>query len=111
MNNQLQLGVTIDTGKKWIDANGAAHVIYRKAVDTGALPNATSKNVAHGQTIALSCPVIRKRISAWNGTTNRFLDGATVTITVTATNIVVDSGAVNLSAYTSSFVEIEFCKA
>lgn len=109
MNNQLELGKTIDTGKKWIDANGAAHIIYRKAVDTGSLPNNTNEDTAHGETVALACPVVVKRVSGFNGTTTRLLD-ALVTVTVTATNINIATAA-NLSAYTSSFVEIEFCKA
>lgn len=33
-----------DTGCKWIDGKP----IYKKTVDTGALPNNTSKQVAHG---------------------------------------------------------------
>ena len=33
-----------DTGCKWIDGKK----IYKKTIDFGALPNATSKNVAHG---------------------------------------------------------------
>ena len=33
-----------DTGCKWIDGKP----IYKKTIDIGALPNATSKNVAHG---------------------------------------------------------------
>lgn len=33
-----------DTGRRWIDGR----IIYRKVVDIGALPNATSKNVLHG---------------------------------------------------------------
>lgn len=32
------------TGSKWIDGKE----IYRKVIDTGALPNATTKSVAHG---------------------------------------------------------------
>ena len=34
----------IDTGKTWIDGKP----IYRKVVDIGALPNATTKTIAHG---------------------------------------------------------------
>lgn len=33
-----------DTGCKWIDGKP----IYKKTIDIGALPNTTSKNVAHG---------------------------------------------------------------
>ena len=33
-----------DTGCKWIDGKK----IYKKTIDIGSLPNATSKNVAHG---------------------------------------------------------------
>lgn len=34
----------IDTGATWIDGKP----IYKKTVDTGALPNTTGKNIAHG---------------------------------------------------------------
>lgn len=46
LNNQRYSTSEIDTGKKWIDGK----TIYRKVVDCGALPNATTKNVAHGIT-------------------------------------------------------------
>lgn len=34
----------VDTGTRWIDGKA----IYKKTIDFGALPNATSKSVAHG---------------------------------------------------------------
>ena len=36
--------VEIDTGAKWIDGSA----IYKKTISTGTLPNATTKDVAHG---------------------------------------------------------------
>lgn len=33
-----------DTGCKWVDGKP----IYKKTIDIGALPNATTKNIAHG---------------------------------------------------------------
>lgn len=45
---QIQLGKSHDSGLIYIDSNGVPRTVYRAYVDFGALPNATTKNVAHG---------------------------------------------------------------
>lgn len=109
-NINLVTGQEFDTGKKYVDANGDSHVIYRKAVaNADALPNNNNDDVPHGiASIDLDKPIVLSRFTAWNGTTTRLLQGV-VTITVTATNINIATTA-NLSAYTTSVIEIEYCK-
>lgn len=110
MTDQLQVGVEVDTGKKYINpSTGEASIIYKKVIDTGSLPNNTNEDTAHGIIgLSLAKPVVLKRITGFNGTTTRLLDAVT-TITVTATNVNIATTA-NLSAYTSSLVEIEYSK-
>lgn len=111
------------TGQQWIDGKE----IYRKVIDTGALPNATTKNVAHG--IVGMTKILGIRGMASDGTTQHTLpraEGAlqavdeggvaTYTITadcvelaVTATNIVLKT-VTNLSAFTASHVVVEYVK-
>lgn len=60
-----------NTGIKWIDDKD----IYRKVVDLGALPNATTKNVAHGIT----------GISEWvkiEGVANNTTDGSAYSLPI-----------------------------
>lgn len=96
-----------DTGVKWVDGR----TIYRKTIDVGALPNTTSKSVAHGVTPSL---VIRAYGHAYNGVVHLPLPYAQVVaansigINVTAVNIVIESGA-DRSTY-AGFVTIEYVK-
>ncbi len=103
----LELGGKQDTGAK--DANG--NIIYGKAVAVGALPNATTKNTAHGVTnlnvAAGAYSGLIHAISS-NGTLNVPYDGhITLTWSISATNFTV-TAATNLSAYASSSVVILF---
>lgn len=89
--------------------------IYSKTIDFGALPNATTKSVAHSISPLLltykRAPIITDgRVS--NGTTSRNLNGRGLTITdvsIDATNVnIVTSG--NESAY-SAWLRLEYCKS
>lgn len=101
---QMIVGRRYDTGKKWVDGS----IIYKKLISFGALPNTTTKSVAHSESLSL---VKMCRISAFvarNGTQYLTIPALTITsVTITATNIVVISTN-DLSAYTG-WVEIEFC--
>lgn len=112
------------TGAVWTDGKE----IYRKVVSMGALPNATTKNTAHG--ITGIGTVLSLRGMATNGTTQIPLprpDGYThavdeggaatytvlvdaVELSVTATNVVMITTS-DLSAFTASFAIVEYTKA
>jgi hypothetical protein len=106
-------GGKIDTGKKWIDpATGLPHVIYRKtlALDgtTSSLPNATTKNVTHGEAVSLSKYAKVTELRADNATTIKTLESVGVTAEVNVTNIVVAT-TTDLSLYLRGAVTLEFC--
>lgn len=105
-------GGKIDTGKKFIDANGDPHVIYRKtlALDgtTSSLPNTASKNVAHGEAVAINKYARVTELRADNATTIKTLESAGITAEINATNVVVTTAS-DLSAYVRGLVTIEFC--
>lgn len=111
-NIQIKVGGKFDTGKKWVDSTGAAHVIYQKtlALDgtTASLPNATTKNVAHGETIALNKYAKVVGLRADNATTIKTLESVGVTAEINATNVVVAT-TTDLSLYLRGNVTIEFC--
>ncbi len=56
------------TGRRWL--NGRE--IYRKVINTGALPNATSTSVAHG--ITRLAVVVSARGFAFNSTKDRWIN-------------------------------------
>lgn len=109
-NFEIQAGAgKVDTGKKWIDSSGVAHIIYRKVLTVGALPNATLKNVAHGESLNVVSKYLRiKALWASDGTTVKTLTSSGITIEVTATNVAITTAA-NLSAFINGVVVIEFC--
>lgn len=101
---QMVVGRRYDTGKKWTDGS----VIYKKLVSFGALPNTTTKSVAHSESLSLTKYAVVSRLIARDGTTYLNIPAVTITsITITATNITMISTN-NLSTYTG-WVEIEFC--
>ena len=98
------------TNKVWIDNKP----IYRKVVDTGSLPNATTKTVAHGITNVDN--VITIYGVANNGTEKiplPFLDinnnSYGVMLWVNKTNVTLVCGD-NKSSYNKSYVVIEYTK-
>ena len=99
----------IDTGKNWIDGKR----IYRKVIDTGAMPNATIKSVAHGITtienlISVSC-------IAYDGSSYKVWPNAHTTdiynlyVLVNTTNVRLESWA-NESTFTVSKTILEYTK-
>ena len=100
----------IDTGKKYVHSDGVISPIFRKTLTIGALPNATLKNVAHGETIALAKYARVADFRADNGTNIMVAPSLTTTFMITATNVVVTT-ATDLSLYLRGIVTIEFCKS
>ena len=98
-----------DSGRRWID--GA--VIYVKTIDFGALPNATTKNVAHS--ISGLGLVIKLEGVASNGTTqyplpiDQKVAANHVVLLANATNIQMDTNF-NWAAY-DGWVYIYYTKA
>lgn len=100
----------INTGAKWI--NGSA--IYKKTVDTGALPNAATKTVAHS--ISNLGKVIR--IEGYATESSLFLPlpgvfslaNQSVQVQVTSTDITLYSAA-DHSNYTESYVTLYYTKS
>lgn len=102
----------VDTGAKWVDGSA----IYKKTVNFGALPNNTTKAVAHGVTNL-------SYIIKYEALTKRTSDGiiqvmprANVTsianqstLEFSATNISVQS-VVDLSSYNVTYVTIYYVK-
>ena len=100
------------------DANSFRSV-RRLVIDFGALPNATTKSVAHGITWTLAIPVIFTRIyaTATNTTTPGpaipipYIDTTTPTssvqLDVTTTDVVITTGA-DYTSYDTCYVVLEY---
>ena len=99
-----------DTGFTWIDGKK----IYKKTINFGALPNATTKNTAHG--ITNLAQVIKIEGFTSNGTSTyplpRVMIGGAqyqAQIQTNATYIQIDT-ADNLSSYTITYVTLYYTK-
>ena len=99
------------TGGTWIDGKP----IYRKIVNFGALPNSTSKSVAHG--ISGISKIIKFSAVTTNGTywlnlphTNPTTLANSIAIECTATNVTITSGS-NRTNYTECYCIIEYTKS
>lgn len=99
----------VDTKQQWIDGK----TIYRKVVDCGTLPNATTKTVSHG--ISGIDWVVRvwgtAKATSWIPLPWVDKDSSGQCL-----EVIVDSGDIrlitsnNYSGYTSSYVTIEYTK-
>ena len=90
----------------WIDGKP----IYQKTVSCGALPNNTTKNVAHGITNASK--FISVSAYTTNGTNYMFLNHPYeyfANVICNATNVMLRTNT-NLSAYTETYVTIQYTK-
>ena len=99
------------TGGKWIDGKP----IYRKVVACGALPNNTTKNVAHN--ISNVGRFINYYGTAKGNTTTiniPYLDGSghdySVFVNVNNTNVVIRTYK-DRSAYTDTYIILEYTKS
>jgi len=101
----------IDTGRTWVDGSP----IYRKVIDFGLLPNASSKNVAHGITTlakvvrfygtsgdgTYQIPIPHVNTAGLNVSYSAYVDQTNVNITT--------GGATHIAFY--AYVTIEYTKA
>jgi len=98
----------VDTGFTWIDGKH----IYKKTIDLGALPNNTTKNVAHGIT---SLDKILKWTGAATSTIGQTIllpspANATFTVNVNNTNVVIITTS-DRTSYTYSHVTLYYTKS
>jgi hypothetical protein len=100
----------VATNKTWIDGK----VIYRKVITTGALPNNTTKNTAHGLSgqTWITCFTGTARDGSNFYIQLPFFQTTSVNglrVTIDATNISFFS-ATNLSTFTTSYIILEYTK-
>jgi hypothetical protein len=84
---------------------------FRKVISFGALPNSTTKNVAHDIDITTGFSFTRIYGCA-SDTANRVyrpIPNTSITLSVTATNVVVTTTA-NFAAYDTTYVVLEYLK-
>ena len=102
----------INTGATWIDGS----VIYKKTVNFGALPNATSKDVAHGISNLGRVVKIEGYAYRSSDSTNfpipfaSEVTGASIGVSVTSTNISIGAG-VDRSNITECYVTLYYTKS
>ena len=99
----------VDTGKKWTDGK----TIYRKVVDTGALPDTSTKTIAH------NIENIDKIVQLYGTTYNASLTApipypsttvaATIILTCSKTSINITTGS-NQTALTNSTIILHYTK-
>lgn len=104
----------VNTGFKWIDGKA----VYKKTINVGAMPNATSKLVAHGITgIDIVLSIYGAAASTTAFIPLPYVIGSAVSadiyyqidLSVQGDSIRVRSGA-NSTAYTRSFVTLHYTK-
>ena len=87
------------------------HAIFRKIVNTGALPNNATKSVAHGIDFTSGLTAMKIMGTATRPSTSIIpIPGTGVSLNIDATNVNLVTTA-NMSAYTRSFVIIEYIKS
>lgn len=111
------------TGQQFIPAGNLTGTsqqfrsIFRKVIDFGALPNTTSKNVAHGITVDSSFTLLHLYGAASDPTGLLYLPlprsstvlNNNIGLSMNSTNVIVGTG-INLSNYTRTFITIEYIK-
>ena len=97
-------------------SNSTYRSVFRKVIDFGALPNATSKSVAHNIPIGSTYSATRIYAGATNPLTSLIpipfaspTLNLNISLEITATNVVITTGT-NRTAYTRCFVVIEYIK-
>ena len=100
----------VNTGAKWIDGSD----IYKKTVSCGALPNNTTKNVAHD--ISNLSTVVKFEGYAWTGSTWATLPYVTsngssqIGLRISPTNVIIVTSS-DRSSFTPSYVTIYYTKS
>lgn len=95
------------TGSKWVDQSDICRVV----VDCGALPNTTSKAVAHGLTFSQITRIYGISSDGTYWLPLPYVSETTtwVRLIVDATDILLRTGA-NLTAFATTYVTLEFIK-
>lgn len=102
-------------GQKFFPSSGSNQFrqVYRLTVNFGALPNATTKSVAHGLTITSGYSFTRIYATASDTTNKTYMPipnaNADVNMTVDATNVNIKTST-NLSSYNMTYVVLEYLK-
>lgn len=111
----LGIGEESRTSEVFVDENGVCWPVYVKRIDCGAMPNATTKNVAHG----ITAPKINGTgyfevlsLRADNGTNiwDERTGSTGVKCSITETNLVLVS-TTDLSLHVRGIAVIAFCKS
>lgn len=119
--NIRQIGWFLDeellTGQQWFPGttnNQAFRSVFRTVIDFGALPNTSTKSVAHQVTIDANFSLTNLYLAATDpiGLTGFSLQnfansGADIVLSYTSTDVVVTTGS-DYSNYTTSFVVMEY---
>lgn len=93
--------------------------VFRRVIDFGALPNASAKSVAHGigPTTAFTFTRIYGTASDTTGLTylpipyaSQAAATSSIELSVDATNVIIDTGAVDRTAYDTCYVVLEYIK-
>lgn len=110
INHHIKAGQEIGTDEIWQDPADPLkrYRVFYKMINTGALPNISTKNVAHGITNLAVDKFMEVQLWSTNGTRGR-LQASDPTITVDVTNVVIVS-TTNLSGETASVVQLKYCK-
>lgn len=109
----LGIGEESRTSEVFVDDNGVSWPIYVKRLDCGAMPNATTKNVAHGVAdIKIGGLSFFELLSLRSDDGTNVWDEKTaagVYASITATNLVLVSSA-NISSHLRGVALIAYCK-
>lgn len=111
INHHIEVDKEIMTDEIWQDPTDATkrYPVFYKMLNSGALPNATGKNVAHGISNLAVNKFMEVVLWSTNGTRGRTNAGDPV-VTVDATNVVITATA-NLSGETASVIQMRYCKS
>jgi hypothetical protein len=111
--------IEVDSGKKFIPATNSStseqyRTIFRKVIDTGALPNAGSTTTAHGLTIGSAFCLIQMYGAGTDPSTAAIplpfsspTLNENIKLELNTTNVVITT-AIDYSGYTKSYVVIEY---
>jgi len=92
--------------------------VFRKIINFGALPNTTSKSIAHGINITSGYSFTRIYGAATNNTQTSFIPlpfaspiaAENIKLEITNTNVIITTGT-NRSSYSTSYIIVEYIKS
>ena len=100
---------------KQIEVGNAVYDIFKVLIDFGALPNTTSKSVAHTLSTSSTFRLFSLSLSASDPSTPSYFSlayyslnsGDDIRLNIDATNVIVDTNS-DYSGFTNSIVQIEY---